>query len=199
MELEEMKIRWETMSAAMEQQKKLTDSLIIKMIRLRYRNSINHVFWAEAISSIGCFALAGYILFNIPQLDKDYLLACGIGAAAILIALPLFSISILQRLRSLNIQANSFKQSLQEYSKGRMRFLSFQKISFYLSALLMVLALPVMGKLIGRKDLFIEARLWMWYAVGFIFFCGAASWVFRKYKKATERAENILKELENDQ
>jgi hypothetical protein len=53
-----------------------------------------------------------------------------------------------------------------------------------------------MGRLIGGKDLFIESRLWIWYAIGYLFFYVFSKWIFRKYAKATVEAEEILKELE---
>jgi hypothetical protein len=54
-----------------------------------------------------------------------------------------------------------------------------------------------MGQLIAGKDLFIESRLWLWYAVSYSFFYSFSRWVFRKYAKVTKEAEDILKELEN--
>ena len=84
-----------------------------------------------------------------------------------------------------------------EYSKGKIQFVFVQKLSFYLGSILMLAILPVMGQLIGGKDLFKETSLWIWYAIGFPFFYWFAKWVFKSYIKSTADAENILKELKD--
>ena len=62
MEFEEMKSLWEEMSGKIEQQKKLTDSLIIKMTKSDYKNKIMKIFIPELIGALICFANALYIL-----------------------------------------------------------------------------------------------------------------------------------------
>jgi hypothetical protein len=197
MEFEEMKSLWGEMSGKIEQQKKLTDSLIIKMTKADYKNKIMKIFIPELIGALVCFAAALYILLSFQKLDRWYLIVCGIVSVLILLLLPFLSFSATHKIRSVNILANNYKQSLLEYSKGKRQFVFVQKLSFYLGAVLFLTVLPVMGQLIAGKDLFIESRLWLWYAVGYTFFYGFSKWVFRKYTKATVEAEEILKELEN--
>jgi hypothetical protein len=197
MELEEMKSLWGEMSGKIDQQKKLTDSLIIKMTRSDYKNKIMKIFIPELIGALVCFGAALYILFSLQKLDEWYLVVCGIVSVLILFLLPILSFNATNKIRSLNILANNYKQSLLEYSKGKRQFIFVQKLSFYLGAVLLLTVLPVTGQLIAGKDLFIESRLWIWYAIGYLFFYGFSKWVFRKYAKATVEAEEILKELEN--
>jgi hypothetical protein len=197
MELEEMKNLWEEMSIGIEKQKKITDSLIIKMTRTSYRNKIIKILVPEIIGTFGCFAGAIFILINLQKLGVWYLLACGIISVLILFLLPVLSIKSIRKIRSINISENNYKQSLLEYSKAKIQFVLFQKFSFYLGALLMLTILPVMGQLIAAKDFFTETRLWYWYVIGFPFFYAFSKWVFKSYIKTTAEAENILKELEN--
>lgn len=197
MEFEEMKSLWSEMSGKMEQQKKLTDSLIIKMTKVDYRNKIMKIFIPELIGTLVCFAAVLYILISFQKLDKWYLILCGIVSVLILLLLPFFSFNAMHKIRSVNILANNYKQSLLEYSKGKQQFVFVQKLSFYFGAVLLLAVLPVMGQMIAGKDLFIESRLWLWYAIAYPFFYGFSKWVFRKYSKVTVEAENILKELEN--
>lgn len=196
MELEEMKSLWEEMSGKFEQQKKMTDSLIIKMTKSDYKNKIMKIFVPELMGALVCFAAALYILISFQKLDNWYLIVCGIVTVLILILLPILSFNAIHKIRSINILNNNYKQSLQEYSKGKQQFVFIQKLSFYLGAVLLLTCLPVMGRLIGGKDLFIETHLWLWYAIAYPFFYGFSKWVFRKYAKATVEAEEILKELE---
>ena len=195
MEFEEMKSLWGELSGKIEQQKKITDSLIIKMTKSDYKNKMTKVFIPELIGTLICFAAAFYILLNVQKLDRWYLIVCGIVSVLILFLLPVLSFKAIHKIRSVNILGNNYRQSLLEYSKGKQQFIFIQKLSFYLGAALLLTILPVMGRIIGGKDLFIETHLWLWYAVGYPFFYGFSKWVFRKYAKATAEAEEILKEL----
>ena len=196
MEFEEMKSLWGEMSGKIEQQKKLTDSLIIKMTKSDYKNKIMKIFIPEMIGALLCFAAALYIIFSFQKLDRWYLIVCGMVSVFILILLPVLSFNAMHKIRSINILNNNYKQSLLEYSKGIRQFVFAQKLSFHLGAVLLLTVLPVMGQLIAGKDLFIETHLWLWYAVGYPFFYGFSKWVFRKYSKTVAEAEEILKELE---
>jgi hypothetical protein len=198
MEFEEMKSLWGELSGRIEQQKKITDLLIIKMTKSDYKNKFMKVFIPELIGALVCFLTAFFILFSFQKLDRWYLIVCGIVSFLILILLPILSLNAIRKIRAVNILDNNYKQSLLDYSKGKRQFVSIQKLNFYLGAVLLLAVLPVMGQLIAGKDLFLETRLWLWYAIGYPFFYGFSKWVFRKYAKVTVEAEEILKELENE-
>jgi hypothetical protein len=196
MELEQMKTRWAEMSLQLEKQKRLTDTLVVKMMRNEYSNKINKILIPEIIGDLVCVAGLVYLLANFEKLDTWYLIGCGIVSAVILLVLPLLSLDSIRKLKSVNIAVNNCKQTLEQYSRGKIRFIFAQKMSFYLGALLLVAFLPTMGRLMGKKDPFMATRLWMLYALIFPFFLFFSRWVFRSYMKATRAAETILKDLE---
>jgi hypothetical protein len=196
MELEQMKIRWKEMSLQLEKQKKLTDTLVVKMMRKDYESKINKILIPELAGDLVCVAGLLYLLLNLERLDTWYLLACGIISAMILVALPLLSLDSIRGLKSVNIAENNCKQTLEQYSRRKIRFVFVQKMSFYLGAILLVTFLPAMGRLMGKKDPFVATRLWMLYALLFPFFLFFSRWVFRSYMKAIRAAESIIKDLE---
>ncbi len=198
MELEEMKALWQEMSVELEKQKKLTDSLVIKMTKVNYRSKINKILIPETIGVFGCLLAMIYILAGLQKLNTWYLLVCGIVAALILGLLSLLSGRAVYKIGSLHISKNNYKESLLEYSKAKTQLMFVQKLTFYLGSMLMLCTLPVMGMLIGRKDFFKVTRLWYWYAIAFPFFYYFAGWVFKSYRKIASDAENILKELDAD-
>ena len=51
MEFEEMQSVWQEMSAEIEKQKKITDSIIIKMTKSDYRNRLNNIRIPEMVHS----------------------------------------------------------------------------------------------------------------------------------------------------
>jgi hypothetical protein len=196
MELEEMKFLWGEMSREMENQKKLTGTLIMKMIRINYRNKINKILIPESIGAMACLAAILYIAAGMHNLNTWYLQVCGFLSVIILFFLPLLSLKATHRIRSVKVSENNYAQSLAEYAKAKMKFLYVQKFSLYLCALLLVVVLPVMGALVGGKDLFMTKSLWFSYALMFPSFYTFFRWVFKSYVKTTAEAENILKELE---
>lgn len=196
MELEEMKTLWEEMSLKLEKQKKMTDTLIIKMTQANYRNKLSKILVPETIGSLVCLIQIVFILINFSELNTWYLAACGILSVVISLLMPLLSLTSIRNLRSVHISQNNYRQSLLDYSKGKRLFVLIQKINFYLGCIFMVVVLPVMGQLIGGKDLFKVTRLWWIYSIAFVFFSGFARWVYRCYIKTADDAESILKELE---
>lgn len=196
MELEEMKTLWGEMSVEIERQKKLTDSLIIKMIHMNYKTKLQKIVIPETIGSLICLASVAYLLFNLQMLDTWYLIVCGVVSMVLLAVIPLLSLRAIWNFRSVNISGNNYKETLTEYAKARTGFIFVQKMSYYLAALLLVFSLPVLVRVMGRKDPFMDSKLWISYAVMFLFFSFFARWIFKCYVKATNDAGDILKELE---
>jgi hypothetical protein len=197
MELDEMKTLWGQMSLEMEKQKKLTDSVIIKLTESRYHNKINKIAIREAFGSLLCYAQAFYVIINFQKLDTWYLMISGILASVVLCIMPFLSFLAIRKLRTIDICANNYKESLTQCANGKLWFVQIQKLNFCLGALLLAIILPVMGKLSGGSDLFKTTYLIYWYAVGYPFFYWFSKWVFNQYVNTVSHAENILKELQD--
>jgi hypothetical protein len=197
MELQEIKMLWEQLSTEIEKQKRATDAIIIRVTKSDYRNKITHILVPEAIGGLICILGGLFILINFHRLSTWYLVVCGIFAMLILCILPYLSIRAILNIRSVNIGNDNYKQSLLAYSKAKMQFAVVQKLSFYMGAILVVVALPVMGQLISGKDLFAGGGLWFWYTIGFPFFYILSRWVSKRYNKLSSDAKAILQELES--
>ncbi|MEP6748033.1 MAG: hypothetical protein ABJB86_09925 [Bacteroidota bacterium] len=197
MDLEEMKTLWIQMSLQVEKQKKITDSLIIKMTQVNYRNKINKIWIPEAISSVFAFIAIAFIVTGFQKLNTWYLVICGMVTMVILFLLPVLSLRSIYRIRSLQVLDKNYKESLLAYSKARIHFVFVQKLSFYLGSVLILTVVPVVRKLINGMDFFKETKLWFAYVIGFPFYYFIAKWVFKYYIKSAADAENILKELQD--
>lgn len=197
MDLEEIQTIWSEMSDQLEQQKKLTNELIMKMTQDRYSNKFDKITFYETIGAVICFLAAIYFLVNIHKLDTWYLLACGIFTVAFLIVLPIITLGLLGKIKRMNIVKNSFKETIVGYTKAKNQLLLMQRVGIYLSFVLMFTCLPVFSKIMNNKDLFLQSKIWLIYlplmAIFLFFF---ARWGYKCYKNITNSAENILKELE---
>lgn len=197
MELEEMKTQWGEMSKEMEKQKQLTDSIITKMTQANFKNKIRSIVIPETIGALGCVVCSVIILLNFSLLNTWYLLGCGIISVLILMVLAIVSFRAICKIRYVRIRNTDFKQTLLNYSKGKLQFVFVQKLSFYLGAILLIVVLPVMGEIIAGKDIFKGTRIWFLYAIEFPFYYLFAKWVYKSYFKITRDAEDLLHELNN--
>ena len=68
MELEEMTSLWNDMSQIVDQQKVLTDKLILDMTQERYENRLRHISIPETIAALICFAVVIYLISNFALL-----------------------------------------------------------------------------------------------------------------------------------
>ncbi|MFZ6009837.1 MAG: hypothetical protein ACOYXT_05760 [Bacteroidota bacterium] len=196
MELDEMKNLWGQMSSEIEKQKKLTDTIIIKMTEDRYKNRLKNIAWSEAVGTLVCFAGLLLILINFQILNTWYLAVAGSVSAFFLLILPILSLRSLSQFRNINISGNNYKETLMAYAQGKKRFLFIQKLSFYLNFILILLMIPVMGKIIAGKDLLTETKTWIWFApLAIPLYYYFARWVLKGYTHAAHDAENILAEL----
>lgn len=199
MEMEEIQALWSEMSDGLEQQKKLTNEIIMNMTQERYRNKFRTISTYETIGTVICFAMAMYIMVNFGKLDTWYLMACGIFTLAFLIVLPILVLKSLRRIRNLNIIEKNYKETLVSYSKARKNLMTLQQFGIYASYILMFAASAVFSKVWSNKDFFIRERnIWAYAAivVAIVFVFVVSRWGYRSYKNITNAAENILKELE---
>jgi len=199
MELEEIKTAWLKMDKELQQQKSLTDNLIIDMTKQRYENRFSGITISESIAAAICWGIALYIIVNLGSLDTWYFLASGIFTIMLLITLPIFSLKLLYKVKSINIKENTYKESILQFTTPREKLLLFQRITLYLNIVLVLVILPLAAKLLSNKDVFGEFSLWGWYLpVMFIFLAFFSRWVYNAYKGVTIQAGKILEEIERN-
>lgn len=197
MELEEMRNEWQEMSKELEKQQLLTDKLIIDMTQEKYNNKLKSISIPETIGSVICLLTAIYIVVNFNKLDVWYLVVCGVFAVGYLIVLPIKSIGSIKKMQQVTIGDKTIEQTLINFSKRKKQFWMVQRIGFYLNFIFIVALLPVAGKIINNKDLFLENKLWYFYIPFMIVFLLVISkFGLKHYKKTTDSAEKLLKELD---
>ena len=197
MELEEMTSLWNDMSQKVDQQKVLTDKLIIDMTQERYENKLRHISIPESIAALICFVVVLYLVSNFGLLDVWYLQLLGAITIISCLILPILSLKSIQKMKAINISKNTYRESLTKYAKGETKFMLLQKISFYVSFLVLISSVIVFSKIIKDIDIFTITEKLNWLVpsgIGVLYIF--TQWVLKKYKKATISANNILKELE---
>ena len=193
-----MKSQWVDMSHKVDQQKILTDQLIIDLTKERFNTKMRAISVPESISALMCFAAVLFIISNFISLDVWYLQLSGVFAIIACLVLPVLSLKSIQKMKSVHISKSTFKETVEAYAKGKSKFMQIQKISFYTSFLVLVALVIVFGKIIKDIDVFTMTEKLNWLVpsgIGVLFIF--SQWVLKKYKKATESANTILQELED--
>ncbi len=199
MELEELQATWLQMSTELENQKKLTNDIIMKMTQDKYAKKFSKISMLETIGAIICFMVVLLLIINFKKLDTPFLIGCGILTLIFLIILPVVVLRLLSKIRNLDIISNTYKETLIQYTKTKNKLLFIQKANLVLSFVYFFITLPLATKIIGNKNLVLSDKGASFYIltivvlVGLFFF---ARWGYRSYKKIIAGAENVIKELE---
>lgn len=200
MELEELQASWIAMSQELEKQKRLTNEIILKMTQDRFQKKFSTLRSFETVGAIICYIMAGMIFFSFEKLDTWYLQTSGVLTIGFLIVLPTFVLKSLKKIQNLDILNGSYKENLLIYIKEKNKLLRLQQIGIYLSYLLLFLVVPVFTKIISNKNIFLSnfkplQGLALFVALVLMFFF--TRWGYRSYKKITNSAEDVLRDLES--
>lgn len=197
MEIENMKSLWEDMSKKVDQQRILTDQLILDMTKERYESRMRSISVPETLSALICFAVVVYLISNFSLLDTWYLQLSGILTIIACILLPVLSLKSIRKMQSINISKSTYKEALVVYAKEKARFMLLQKTSFYTSFIVLILAVISFGKIMKGIDVFTMTEKLNWLvpsAIGVLFIF--TQWVLKKYKRSADSAHDLLKELD---
>lgn len=199
MEIEEMKILWSEMSDQLEQQKKLTNEIIMNMTQERYTNKFKTISIYETIGAVICYGVAIDILVNFGALDTWYLKACGVFTLTFLLVLPILVLRALSRIKRLNITDKNYKETLISYTKAKTNLLRLQQFGIAGSFFLMFAVAAVFSKMWSNEDFFMmERNMWSYAAIGLatLFVIVVSRWGYGHYRRITASAESLLKGLE---
>lgn len=197
MTLEEMQSVWSEMTEKIDNQKRLTDKLIMEMTQEKFSSKISAINKYESTGAIICFIAAFFLIKNLYKLDTWYLMSSGVFVLVYLIFIPLLVLRSIVNMKKINIASNTYKKSLLDFTKRRKQFLTMQKTAIFSNIILVILILPVFSKIAKGKDLFIDGgNLWYWYIAGLLLFLIPFSvWGYKSYKRMTASAETMLRDL----
>lgn len=196
MELDEMKIAWTEMSAKMEQQKKLTDQLIMDMTKVKYNSLLSKISTYETMGTVVCYACVAYLLYRFDRFDTPFLVFCASTTILLFTLLPILSLWSIATLRTPDIGKSSSKELMEKYLKGRRRFVAVQKFNLVMGAVLIFTCAPISFALFSHHHLINVWTMTFIVAVGGIFFVIFSRPVYLYYVRTIQKLEGVLKELE---
>ncbi|NER11286.1 hypothetical protein SAMN06265375_103359 [Muriicola jejuensis] len=197
MEIKDLESLWSEMDRELENQKKLTKTLIMEMTQQKYSNKFQRVSVFETIGGIICILAGVFIMTQFSELDTWYLQLCGVLTILILFVLPVLTLRSLYRVQTIQISDKAVSETIVGYVKAKNQLLFLQRLGIYLSVVLMLTMLPVASKISSGKDLFQESTAWFLYVpVMSVFLFFFARWGYGCYKSLTDSAEDLLRQME---
>lgn len=199
MELEELQSAWTKMSNELDQQKKLTNKIILDMTKQKYQNKFTTITKYESLGALVCFTIALFVILNFSKLDTWYLQACGVFTLLFLIVLPVSVLSTLKKIKNIDILNGSYKENLSVYVRTKNKLLKLQQIGIVVGFIGLFFIVPVTSKIISNKNVFLNSLKTEQIVtltitlVAMAFFC---KWAYKGYKKVTRSAQELLQDLE---
>ncbi|WP_149275815.1 hypothetical protein [Pareuzebyella sediminis] len=200
MELEEMKNLWEGMSQRLNNQKTLTDQLVIEMTQLKYNSKTNFFRNKEFFGLAVAYTMNGIVIYSFESLDTWYLKTTGIVMIIILGILPLFSIDWVKGLRKIELTKSSYKEVLEQFYKTQKRIKQIESIGLIISPFLFVSSSVFFSKIIGNEDLFKLNMSWTLITSIVLIFIGTIYFIIisnKKKRKQLKFIEQLLKDLKH--
>ena len=197
-----MKTLWDEMSLKVENQKILTDKIIMEMTQERYKNKFKKISTYETIGAVVCFIAAVAILVNFNKLDTWYLMLCGFFTILYLLLLPISVLRSISKIKAIKIAENSYKETLIKFTKRKKQMLFIQQLGIYINFIFLIFFFPVAEKLLSNKDIFTSNNnnAWSWQipvlSIAIIVMILMSRWGYKCYKNIAKSAEITLKELE---
>ncbi|MGB5820966.1 MAG: hypothetical protein WBG90_15880 [Saonia sp.] len=198
MELAELQETWSKLSRKIDNQKLITDKVIMDVVKLKYTNKLKAILKYEGSGTIVLFVALIIVIWNIQVFDTLPLKICAVISIVIMVLLPVLSLTSIYRMNNIDMSKRNYKDTIIEFTKRRTHFLIVQKWGIVLSAVFMLTAIPVALKISKGKDFFAgDSNNLLWFIpialIALFFF---ARWAYMCYSKITEDAKDILRELE---
>jgi hypothetical protein len=199
MELAELQQTWSKLNEKIDSQRTLTDKVIMDVVKIKYNNKLKAILKYEGSGTVVLFLGLIIVIWNIQLFDTVPLQICAVLSIIIMTVLPILSLTSVYRMNNMDMGKRNYKQTIIEFTKRRTRFLLVQKWGMVLSAIFMLIVIPVALKILKGKDFFAGVsnnQLWFIHiALIALFFFERCD--FGCYLKITEDAQDILQELED--
>jgi hypothetical protein len=153
MDLENMKDTWQQMSQELENQKKLTSEIILKMTNEKSSSRLNRIVNLEIFGNIISWMMLFYIIINFDKLTSWLSLTGGIGTSIILIIGSFMSLIIIKKAKDIDLLKNSYVETLRRFDSLRKTLRLYKKLSIYLNIIMPFLILPLFSAIFLEKDL----------------------------------------------
>ncbi|WP_026968233.1 hypothetical protein [Algoriphagus terrigena] len=196
MELEEMKSRWQDLSVKVERQERIQKDILLEMTKTRFKRKLDGIRLPELFGTLISLAYAAYLVFNFGKIDLWFNQIFAVANVLFFVILPLASLMAIRRMNALQINHLAMTEMVGEFQRAKRNFWRVQQAAVWLSGVIVLTLVPVLGDIQDKMGRFLEAEFWMIYiplALAFLFFF--SRYVLGKYRRIINQSEDILREV----
>lgn len=196
MELDDFKNTWDEIGKQVEKKENFNPKKINKMNKSKFNSKLQQIAIPEIIASFICIGSAIYIGFQFNLLSTALFKFLGVVSILLFIFLPAISLFSIQQLyKSADIN-KSFADTLKEFATQKMKFCKLQKLNITFSYILLAVLMILITKLFGKHTNDENAYFMIFgFCFGYVVLLFFSKWVFKKYNKTIQQAEDLLNEL----
>lgn len=151
MELEEMKAFWSDLTHELEEQKKLTRELILKMAHEKSSSKLGRIIKAEALGVSLSAGILVYLAFNVNRLEHWTGVVGAVGLFGILLLGIGFGGRIIHKARRIDLINNPVAEVIRRFDEFRALLRMYKKFGIWTSLFSVLFVIPVTTELFLDK------------------------------------------------
>lgn len=197
MDLEEMKSIWDDMPQKPKENEIILRQNTSDMVQTALNKQANSFKIGEFTGSLVAYTLAGIILYNFSILDTWYLSSSGILVVLYLIAMPLYTLAGIKKMKEIDLAKSNYKEVMEHFYAVKSRLKQAERISFIASPFLFSAAVVIFTKVVAGVDFFTLALKIPVVLLIVLSFSGATLfniWVFKKRGQQLQSVQELLEE-----
>lgn len=153
MDLEQMQSVWKDLSGQLEQQKQITDDIILKMRHGQSRSSLDRIIRLEAFGAIFSACAVVYLLKNSHRFDNWLNISALVGTIAILLFSIGIAIILIKKANKINLLESTYAQTMEDFSAFKKVLRFYKRMSIGIYFLIPLFVIPVTFVILFDKNL----------------------------------------------
>lgn len=199
MDLDEMKMAWSDMSVQLEQQKKLTDSIILKMTQEKSSSRLGRIIAAETIGVYFTIGALFYVILNFNKFDNWLEITGGIGTLAIMLLGIVFGLKIIRKAKQIDLTKHDLNTTLAYFTSFKSTLGFYKKLSIVTNVIGPIFIFPAAFALFSDKDLLENPDAAIVGVIATILIVPVVLWLIIKfYKKNIGAVNTAFNDLKNN-
>jgi hypothetical protein len=199
MELDEMKLAWSDMSVQLEQQKKLTDDIILKMTQEKSSSRLGRIIAAETFGVLISFAGLFYVASNFYKFDNWLETTGGIGTILLMLLGIVFGFRIIRQANRIDLTKHDLKTTLSYFKAFKSTLGFYKRLSIVSNIVGPLFVFPATFALFTDIDLLENPAAAGFGLIAAIFVVPIVLWlVFKFYKKNIGAVNTAFNDLNDN-
>lgn len=199
MDLEKLKTTWQQL----EEESKETEAFVQQKIQIatgrKYRGKLNRILFPKALFTLVCLYFALMFALFFDHFDTLFLKMTSLFSISLLLTLPTLSFYYLFKMYQVSQPGSLPAETLKNFTKQKIRFQKLQRVNLFLGFVLIVACIVLSTKIYNEYDVTQSQYFWAITFTGSFFFVGIFyKWINQKYNRSIAQAENLLKELQEE-